>query len=194
MGFDTQDIRKNYERMETEELLSITGKELTDISREVLNEVLLERGVSHEDIHEVRAHHAEVQTREAANQAAMASRRVRILAFGIDFFGAIFIIAVVFLPLKIFPKGIYEAVIGIVFWTYFLLRDGIPGQSLGKRLMSIRTEQLSTAKPASFANSFWRNLTHFFFIVDGFFILGKRRMRFGDMLAGTRVIRSKSNL
>lgn len=30
---------------------------------------------------------------------------------------------------------------------------------------------------------------HFFFVIDALFALGKRRMRLGDMIAGTHVVR-----
>lgn len=188
MAFSTQDIRENYERMETEELLSLTGKDLTDVERKVLIEVLTTRGLGPGAIHEARAHNVEMQNKEVERHEKLAPIIPRIVAFAIDFLGMAVIVYVVLLPLRIFSDAAHETATVAAFWAYFLLRDGIPGQGVGKRLMSLRTEQL-TGQSASFVNSFWRNLSHFFFVIDAVFALGKRRMRLGDMIAGTHVVR-----
>ncbi|USX23606.1 RDD family protein [Oxalobacteraceae bacterium OTU3REALA1] len=188
MAFSTQNIRENYERMDTEELLSFACKDLTDIASEVLNDVLVARGVSLETIDKARAGRVEIMSKEFVRHERLAPILSRLVAFGIDFLGVAAAIYIILLPLKIFSDALHQTVLLIVFWAYFLFRDGIPGQGVGKRLMSLRTEQL-TGGSASFVNSFWRNLMHFFFVIDALFALGKRRMRLGDMIAGTHVVR-----
>jgi uncharacterized RDD family membrane protein YckC len=193
MGFSAQDIRENYERTETEVLLSYAGKDLTDAAREILDEVLKARGLSTGVIKEVRSQAVEAQKTEIENEEKLATIPSRLVAFAIDFFGMALAIGVVLLPVKIFSESTYIPTGLVVFWTYFLFRDGLPGQGVGKRLMSIRTVQLA-GKRATFSNSFWRNLTHFFFVIDALFALGKRRMRFGDMLAETHAIRAQESV
>lgn len=188
MAFSTQDIRENYERKETEELLSLTGNDLTEVAREVLNEVLAARGLSPEVVNEERSRIVEEHDRDVESPEKLATIPARFAAFAVDFLGVGAIIYAVLLPIGMFSDAAREATYLAIFWAYFLFRDGIPGQGLGKRLMALRTEQL-IGKRASFANSFWRNLTHFLFVVDALFALGERRMRLGDMIAGTHVVK-----
>jgi uncharacterized RDD family membrane protein YckC len=74
--------------------------------------------------------------------------------------------------------------------VYFLFKDGLGGQSVGKRMMKIRVVHHDTKRPCSFGQSFWRNLPSIF-VFDWLFALGKRQMRLGDMIANTEVVNSK---
>ena len=89
---------------------------------------------------------------------------------------------------------------GVIFLTgylistlYFLLADGLPnGQSLGKRIVRIKTISLNKAEPCSYFQSFLRNLfLAFLNIIDFIFIFGKRKRRLGDLIANTIVINLK---
>lgn len=73
---------------------------------------------------------------------------------------------------------------------YLFLADGLPnGQSLGKRMAQTRVIDAATGKPCTYWQSFVRNLVLWFLgPIDWIFILGDRRRRLGDMVAGTIVV------
>ena len=85
----------------------------------------------------------------------------------------------------------------IVMFLYFVLLEGLFGITLGKWIVGLRVERVGGGKP-SLIKGLLRNLLR---IVDGlpaFNILGiilvltsKERARFGDRIAGTRVIHVK---
>jgi uncharacterized RDD family membrane protein YckC len=85
----------------------------------------------------------------------------------------------------------------VVMVLYFVLLEGLAGITLGKRAAGLRVERVGGGRPGLF-KGLVRNLLR---IVDGlpiFNILGivlistsAERARFGDRIAGTRVIHAK---
>ena len=73
-------------------------------------------------------------------------------------------------------------------FIYMLFRDAIPGQGIGKRLFKIRVVQMDSGKPCTLGQSLTRNALHFLMLIDALFALGRKKMRLGDILAGTKVV------
>jgi len=173
--------REKCEGLETEELLNLLRRGLVEGAEAIVLEVLAERGVSAATIERVLASEAARKEEELHQQERMADQGARLLAFAIDLAGA----ALVFGLLGELLKPL--AIAG--WWGYLLLRDAIPGGSVGKRLLKMRVVRIPGERRMTLGASFFRNLTHVFFMIDALFILGERRMRLGDMLAGTIVLR-----
>jgi uncharacterized RDD family membrane protein YckC len=85
----------------------------------------------------------------------------------------------------------------VVMLVYFVLLEGLTGQTLGKRAAGLRVERVGGGKPG-LAKALVRNVLR---LVDGlpiFNILGivlistsEEKARFGDRIAGTRVIQAR---
>jgi len=185
------ELREHYRRQDTEELLEIAKKDLLDEARQVLVQVLAERGVSVADAEAAQQEGLGERARARELQERLGSRTRRFFAFALDVWGVMIVVFVILLPLRLLIS--LEAYIDVVTFTwlaYFLLRDSIPGQSVGKRLLGLRAVQVDSELSCTWTKSLLRNLLHAFFVLDALFILGSRRMRLGDMLAGTIVVRS----
>jgi uncharacterized RDD family membrane protein YckC len=76
--------------------------------------------------------------------------------------------------------------------SYMLFADGLEGgQSYGKRAVHTAVIDARTGAPCTFGKSLARNLPLAIFgVIDSAFILGERRQRLGDRLAGTIVIKT----
>ncbi|WP_431261650.1 RDD family protein [Roseateles chitinivorans] len=186
-----QQLREHYERQDTEELLELAGKGLTDEARLVLQEVLSRRGISADRVDAARISAVEAEAAQSEADKRLASLGVRLVAFIIDVWGVGIALYLVLLPLQFVSANLHAFVYSAAWFTYFLFRDAIPGQGIGKRLLGIRVKQHDSDRPCNWSKSFWRNATHVIFVIDALFALGRRRMRLGDMIAGTVVVRSK---
>jgi uncharacterized RDD family membrane protein YckC len=76
---------------------------------------------------------------------------------------------------------------------YALLKDGLfGGRSFGKKIMGLRVENVKLNRPCSMKDSVLRNITMFIPIVGWIELLlpiiDAEGVRFGDKLAGTRVV------
>lgn len=182
-----QKLREHYESQDTEALLELTGKDLTDEARAVLTSVLAARGVTESRMETAKAQHEA----QAAAESLVASRRVRLAAFVIDFIGVQIVVAVALIPLG-FLSPLYAVAYLVLWGLYFCLRDAMPELGVGKRLMKIRVVQADSGLPCTLDESALRNLLHLLPLLDAVFILGERRMRLGDHLAGTRVVRASA--
>lgn len=186
-----QQLREYYERQDTEELLAIARKDLTEEARRVLQEVLAGRNVAPEATIAARSDALDQQARHTKEADRLASRWRRCLAFVVDVWGAIIIFTILLSPLRWISAAIHVNVVLSVWLVYFLLRDGIPELYLGKRLFSIRTVHARSSRSCTWLRSIWRNVMHLFFWVDALLILSSHKMRLGDMLAGTIVIKAE---
>lgn len=183
-------FKEIYEQKDTDELLDIARKELTEEARAILNAVLSTRGVANNVLEVV---HEEADQKAAAQIAVMkslASLWSRIVAFSIDVWGVIFVLVVVLFPLRLISVDFYVNAAAIIWFVYFLLRDSIPGQSIGKRTLGIRVVQLESGRSCNWFKSLLRNVTHLIFLLDALFMLSQRNMRIGDMIAKTIVVKS----
>ena len=72
---------------------------------------------------------------------------------------------------------------------YFCIKDGIrDGQSIGKGMMGLRVVKLSTSQPATIVDSCLRNCCG---ICPILLLVTSGRRRFGDLIAGTIVIKDR---
>lgn len=189
-----QALREHYERQDTEELLEIAKKDLTDQARAALRQVMAERGIAASTIETALREGTtfEAQLKEA--ESRLAPRWKRIVAFAVDVFGGYIVIFVLLMPIGLVARSLYFNLVAYSWFAYMLLRDGIPQQSLGKRLLRIQVEQADTGKKCTWLKSVSRNATHvFLFFLDAIFMLGERRKRLGDMLSGTVVVNSATH-
>ncbi len=180
-----QILREHYERQETEALLELAGKELTDEARDVLHSILAARGVGEAGAAAEGAGHMEraaQQHAEAEIRKQLATRGERAIAFLLD-------AAVVGAPLIAASVQLNVAAPVLIWMGYFFVRDAIPKVGAGKRLMGLRVVSVHSGRACTLGKSVLRNLTHGIFWIDLAFILGERRMRLGDHIADTRVIR-----
>jgi uncharacterized RDD family membrane protein YckC len=184
-------LRDQYDRYETAYLLTIAKGDLTDDARSSLAAVLRERGVAEATILEARSV-GEAEEQERANQEQrLASLPSRALAFVIDTWGSAFLISLVTLPLYLASARAHTALVAWLWFAYFLSKDWIPGGgSMGKRVLAIRVVDRQSGKPCTWGQSALRNAA-IIIPFDWLPVFSKRRVRFGDMIVGTEVIRRK---
>jgi uncharacterized RDD family membrane protein YckC len=186
-----QSLRQHYERQDTEELLEIAKKDLTDQARTTLIQVMTERGIASSTIETALIEGASFEAKVMEAESRLAPRWKRVAAFAIDLFGGYAALFVLFLPLGLASKSLFSYVVFYSWIAYMLLRDSISKQSLGKRLLCIKVEQAASGKNCTRMQSVLRNAAHgFLFILDAVFALGERRRRLGDLLSGTVVVKS----
>lgn len=181
-------FREQYDRYETEYLIEMSTRELTDDARAALDSVLQERRVMPEAVS--KSHDAPFA--QAAAQGRLASLLARALAVLSDCWGTMFFIGLVTLPVIYLSVRVYSALAFWIWFAYFLSKDWIPGSSIGKRALGIRVVSIETGKPCKWTQSAMRNLTALFLPFEWITVFGRRRMRCGDMFAGTEVIRRVS--
>jgi len=72
------------------------------------------------------------------------------------------------------------------------IKGGLPnGQSLGKKLLSIKVINKTNATPCKLSESFIRNITTvipFLALIDAVMIFGVKKQRMGDEMANTLVV------
>jgi uncharacterized RDD family membrane protein YckC len=184
-------LRETYQSKETDELVEVAGKTtLTDTAYEVLDEILVSRGVNMDSVRALRAKNAETERTENENLERLASIPRRIIAKIIDTWGIAAVIGLFAGLLSLISPVVGETAYGILllpWFAYFFFKDGLSGQSIGKRMLKIRVVHHETKRPCSFGQSFGRNLSGLF-IFDWLFALGEKRMRLGDMIANTEVV------
>lgn len=186
-----EQLKEYYERQDTEELLAIARKDLTEEAHRILQQVLAGRNVAPEVTTAARSAALDQKAQHAKEAGRLASRWARLLAFFVDVWGAIIMLTILLSPLRWISEEIHVNVVLSVWLVFFLLRDGIPELHLGKRLFSIRTVHARSSRSCAWLRSIWRNVMHLFFWVDALFILSSNKMRLGDMLAGTIVIKAE---
>ena len=126
----------------------------------------------------------------SASRAALASRLVAKI---IDVWGLFLILYILISVLQNTLPSLREEIgyagvcLGL---AYFLLKDGIEGQSIGKRLCGIAVVHVADNTPCSWSASVVRNLIGFFGVLDLVYLFGSDRRRLGDLAAGTQVIKS----
>mgnify|MGYP001123436436 CR=1 FL=1 len=177
-------LRDQYDRYETEYLLEMSARGLTDEARAVLDDILRERGVAGEPVEKARV---EVKERVKAEER-LADRGTRAIALLIDTWAVAFGVGLLASPLLVVSAGVHSALATLVWLLYFLLKDWIPGGSIGKRMLGIRVVSAQTGKRCTLVQSVIRSVA-LFVPFEWVFIFGRRRLRFGDMAAGTVVLR-----
>jgi uncharacterized RDD family membrane protein YckC len=127
----------------------------------------------------------------------MASRTARFFAY---FFDNCVLVAIL-IPSVLLSSGgqgdqfkTLQYVSGLVFILYLLCKDGIGGQSIGKKTLHIAVISERSRRPCNILQSIIRNGCFVILsIFDMIFILDNSKKRLGDRLAGTVVV-SEQNL
>ena len=187
MNITEDDLRNNYENMETDQLVTLLAQgTLTDQAKHILEEMLKNRNVSANYIQESSKAVSDEKRKEEEFFNILASRGVRLYAKVID-------IAIASIPL--FITNALESnqlfSFSIFFFIIFIaLGDGINGQSIGKRIAKIIVVKQNTMKPCTLGISALRNSLLFAITkIDLLFMIRRTKKRLGDSLAGTLVIK-----
>ncbi len=92
-------------------------------------------------------------------------------------------------PGKFFGDGLLLQVSTVVFFLYLFFEDALGGQSIGKRVMRIAVVGIASRRPCNLFQSLIRNLSIVVFSVfDVLMIVGNKKLRLGDRIAGTVVV------
>ncbi len=123
----------------------------------------------------------------------MASRTARLFAklFDCGVLIAIFIPSILIsgAPGKFFGDGPLLQISTAMFFLYLFFDDALGGQSIGKRVLRIAVVGATSRRPCNLFQSLIRNLSIVIFsIFDILMIVGNRRLRLGDRIAGTIVV------
>jgi uncharacterized RDD family membrane protein YckC len=189
-------LRESYMEMGAEDLLYLRAQgTLTETAEAVLEEVLKAKGVDPEQAETIEAgFRQEVQNKKAVEKR-LASIASRLSAKVIDWIFIFLLIGMLGAGLQsLFPehKDAISMILGLVLILYLLFKDGVGGQSIGKRLVKVKVVHTTNGRACTLTQSFFRNLSTVLGLVDSIFALGKERRRLGDLIAGTRVIKTKS--
>jgi uncharacterized RDD family membrane protein YckC len=79
----------------------------------------------------------------------------------------------------------------LVFIFYLLFKDGLGGQSVGKRIMRISVINTKSRRPCSIFQSLIRNIA-LLSVLDVFLVMSSSQRRLGDWLAGTVVVQEEN--
>lgn len=186
------ELKLRYESFDTEELRELANKDLTDTARSILHDVLKSRGFSPETLNTVSTPTDGMSANLSDGNALLAPLSSRFFAALLDLVAGMLGAWLLALPFWFHSLELASNVAARLFFFYFLIRDSIPGQSLGKRSMGIRCEQVATGRKCSWSMSALRNLSHICLVIDLLPALGRHRNRIGDILAGTRVVRQQN--
>ena len=189
MNVTEDDLRNNYEGMESDELVKLLAQgTLTNQAKYILEEILNGRNVSADYIQETAKVVIEEKRKEEEFFDLLASRGVRLYAKAID-------IAFASIPLFISVAVDNNQLFGfsvLFFILYIAFGDGINGQSIGKRIANIIVVKENTMKPCTLGISALRNSLLFLITkIDLLFMVRQTKKRLGDSLAGTLVVKTK---
>lgn len=191
----TEMLKVNYGRMHTDILIETKIKGgLTEEATKILDEELHKRNINEDEINEYissdPANFRPVDFAEGIKLGDLASTGKRYLAQIVDQVIGItlFFIAMFLLPLDNISTGLAL----LIYANYILFNDAMPnGQSLGKKLFSIKVVNKETAKSCKLSESFLRNITTVIPVlamIDALMIFGIKKQRMGDKMANTLVI------
>ena len=137
----------------------------------------------------------------AGKEYKLASRRIRWWCAFLDniitLSAVCIIIGCIYWVTPFFQHGIGSYILASLGSSLFIFgcffQDGAKnGQSLAKKLCSIRVINSRNGNPCNYRRSFVRNLLAFL-PFDALFIFGKKRQRLGDKMAGTLVVKYRSS-
>lgn len=193
-------LKANYENLHTDILIETKQKGgLTDLAQKLLNEELQKRNVSAND--EISYKTSDISNTHPDDFATgitlgdLASTGSRFVAQFIDQIIALLLMFAT--SLLVGMMGMNSAFgLGIVFLsyaTYILMNDAMPnGQSIGKKILSIKVINKTSGKNCSLSESFLRNITTVIpptAALDAALIFGRKKQRMGDSIANTIVVR-----
>jgi len=184
-------LQDNYASKETGDLLALGTKPgLAEHEYAAVESILSVRGVDINAFREQRKQHLKSVDQQKTDDR-LAHPSSRLSAQLIDTIGVALLLALLGLLITVALPNLFKQTnraILILWVLYLMFKDGFDGQSLGKRILGIRVLQRDSELPCNLTQSFVRNMLTLT-VVDWLFALGSKRLRLGDMLAGTRVVR-----
>ncbi len=185
-------LHESYASKDSGELLRLgIQPTLGDNDYAVIEAILSLRGVDLTALRAQRQQYAEMVAH--GEDKHLAGLYKRAMAATIDTIGIALVLALSALLITVFLPNLFKQtnrVLVILLLAYILLKDGFHGQSLGKHFMRIRVVDSETEVPCNLPQSFLRNLVALT-VLDWFFALGKSQQRLGDVLAKTKVVRTR---
>lgn len=190
-------LRETYAECETEYLIELaTAGGLTETAEKVLREELLLRKIPTIEIATEEQLQTRISIQNDLQRRDLASLWVRLAAYLIDNLGSLLIISGINLLITAnTSKSIADIAgwIGIWLWVgYLFLKDGINGQSVGKRLLNIRVIDRNDGTPCNLPKSFIRGIIGTLGLIDIAFLLGANRQRLADHAANTLVVKTQA--
>ncbi len=192
-------LRENYEKMHTDILIEIKLKGgLTEVAEKILEEELIKRNIDAAEIKEYVesdvANYKPEDFSEGITLGKLASTGSRYVAQIIDQIIALCLaFFVAFIWDIIGLKGDFEVAIAIIIYaSYILFNDSMPnGQSIGKKILSIKVINKTSGQNCTLIEAFIRNITTvipILAVIDAVMIFGSKKQRMGDKMANTLVI------
>jgi uncharacterized RDD family membrane protein YckC len=134
-----------------------------------------------------------------ASPLELAPISARLAAKFIDVIGGFIFICILSFPLYLIVSNralgdrVFNLLI-VLYVGYLLFADTANGQGIGKRLMGITVIEKESGNRCSFQKVFVRNVVlSFLGPIDCLFALGESKMRLGDRLARTVVVKADSS-
>lgn len=186
MSVSHDSLKARYENESTERLIEISLKDLLPEAREVLEAVLKNRDADLTELQDYKQELLEYQCKIEKANTRLASRDKRFLAQVIDT-----LIALAFLPLLYL--GYWGQIAGLSLFVFYLwFADGLlGGRSIGKFVLHMRVVRAKDGTPCGYFGSLLRNITLTLLgPIDWLLILGNKKQRLGDLIAGTVVLNS----
>lgn len=185
---DAEYLRQHYDRLETNELIRLRSTDLTPEAKVVLEAELASRSLEHPSF----AAPASASAPRPLAPPVLAPLRRRFAATALDYVGLFVVLFGVNFPMYLYTPKSFSDLIGnasiAVAMVYFFFKDGLNGQSLGKRLLKIKVLDRSTGEPCRLSRSLIRNLFNGLGLIDWLFALGHEKRRLGDYAAETYVV------
>ena len=190
-------LRGNYEKMHTDILIETKLKGgLTEVAEKILEEELIKRNINAAEIKEYVesdiVNYKPEDFAEGITLGKLASTGSRYVAQIIDQIIALcFAFFVAFIWEIIGLKGDVAIVIPI-YAAYILFNDSMPnGQSIGKKILSIKVINKTSGQNCTLIEAFIRNITTvipILAVIDAVMVFGSKKQRMGDKMANTLVI------
>jgi uncharacterized RDD family membrane protein YckC len=192
-------LKANYENMHTDILIETKIKGgLTEVAQRLLEEELQKRNVSEKDESDYKTSDvANIKPEDFAEGITLgnlASTGSRYVAQFVDQVIAVLIVMAVSFLIGIIGLNTAFGLVLVVssYAAYILMNDAMPnGQSIGKKLLSIKVINKESGKNCSLSESFLRNITTvipFLAVIDALLIFGVKKQRMGDKIANTLVV------
>ena len=192
-------LKANYENMHTDILIETKIKGgLTEVAQKLLEEELQKRNVSEKDESDYKTSDmANIKPEDFAEGITLgnlASTGSRYVAQFVDQVIAVLIVMAVSFLIGIIGLNTAFGLVLVVssYAAYILMNDAMPnGQSIGKKLLSIKVINKESGKNCSLSESFLRNITTvipFLAVIDALLIFGVKKQRMGDKIANTLVV------
>ena len=185
---DAAYLRQYYDRLETDELIRLRSTDLTPEAKVVLEAELASRDVAHS----FSAVPAGASALRPLDQSLLAPLWRRFVAATLDYAGLFFVLFGVNFPIYLYTPKTFSDLVGYasigVALAYLFFKDGLNGQSFGKRLLKIKVLERATGDSCSLPRSLVRNAFNGLGFIDWLFALGRENRRLGDRAAGTYVV------